>query len=89
MSYRIVIFASILILLSGFANAIENCKGKRVFSCSSLAKNVASKRKCYLHYQCKETLNGEECFQCEISINKLTKGLCDLNPMAKCLKKDI
>lgn len=89
MSYRIIVFASLLVSICGFAYALENCKGKRVFSCSSLAKNVASKRKCHLHYQCKDTPNGEDCFQCKVSINKLTKGLCDLSPNPKCLKKDI
>lgn len=89
MSYRIIIFLSLLISICNFAYALDNCKGKRVFSCSSLPKTVASKRKCSLHYQCIDKFNGEECFQCELSINKLTKGLCDLDMRSKCLKKDI
>ncbi len=91
MSYRIIICVSLLISISGFAYALESCKGRRVFSCASLAKTVAAKRKCYLHYQCIHTVNGEECFKCKLSTNKLTKGLCDLKitTKAKCLKKDI
>lgn len=69
--------------------AFDSCKGKRVFSCASLSKTVATKKRCYLYYQCRELQNGEACFQCKQSINKLTKGLCDEDNNSICLKKDI
>lgn len=87
--FRTNVFVLLLILLCGNANAIESCKGKRVFSCASLAKTIATKKKCYQHYECRELQNGETCFQCKLSINKLTRGLCDEDRKTQCLKKDI
>ncbi len=89
MFFRIGALIFLLVCICNNANALESCKGKRVFSCSSLPKETATKRKCHLFYQCREVSSGEACFQCQLSINKLTRGLCEENGQAQCLKKDV
>lgn len=88
MFYRIFTLIFLLVCLSNNANALDSCKGKRVFSCSSLPSNTAAKKKCYLYYQCKNSPTGESCFQCRLAIKPLIKGLCEENSKAQCLKKE-
>ncbi len=88
-----MLFRSFLVLLviflCGNANALESCKGKRIFACHSLPKQISTKKNCHLYYQCRVSISGTSCFQCQSSIHKLTRGLCEIDYKKQCLKKEV
>lgn len=86
--FGLSIFMCLVLTHIAHADGLQKCKGKKVFACISLPKEVASRRKCQLYYQCQYTSLGEACFQCQRSIHILTRGLCEVDYKVKCAKAD-
>ena len=80
----------VLLLVCGSVYAAKgDCRGNRVFACSSLPSLVSLRNNCHLYYECRESPSGDSCYPCRSSKNQFDRGLCAPDYKKRCLKKDV